>query len=117
MIIEHTKMSSLILHFPTAEEQMEFLEQHLDVVHYITDEQTLLEILQRNPQLIEFVREPTEQVQLAVVQQDGKLILFIENPTEQVQLAAVQQDGNSIHRIRNPTEQVRAVALKQGVIF
>lgn len=77
-------------------------------------EEEQLAIVQRDGNLIRFMKNPPEKVQLAAVKQNGKLIYYIKNPSEAVQLAAVKQNVQAIGLIKNPSEEIQLFAIKQS---
>ena len=70
----------------------------------------VLQIIKTYPELIEYVKEPTEEVQLVAVCKNGYLIEHINNPSEDIQFSAVNQNGKAIKFLSNPSEELKNLA-------
>jgi ribosomal protein S16 len=81
-----------------------------------------LVLLQHDPSLIQYIRNPSETLQLKVVEEDPFAIKYIKNPEETVQLEAVRKNGTVLISIVKagitPSETVQeaAVASRGDVI-
>ena len=74
--------------------------------------------VQKDPESIARIKNPSEEVQLAAVRLVPSTISYIKNPTEAVQIAAVTDDPDTIQYIKKPSEEVQlaAIAGYPGVI-
>jgi hypothetical protein len=60
------------------------------------------EIIDRSPQLIQWVPNPPEDLQIRAVQKLPWVIRLIDKPNARVQLAACQQDPEVLSVIKSP---------------
>ena len=71
-----------------------------------------LEAVNMQPMSIMYIEDPYLEVQLEAVNIHGFLIQFIKNPCLEVQLAAIRRDINSIRYIKNPHKEVQIKLLE-----
>lgn len=77
-----------------------------------------LEAVQKHPENIKEIQNPSERVQLTAITEDASLIQHIHNPSENVMLAAITKDVSTIKHISNPTERVQmAVIAKDATLI
>lgn len=81
---------------------------------YWNDPAWCLQAVQRNPQLIKFVRNQTISICQAVLQQDGNLLQHIRKQTPELCLLAVKQNGLAIAMVREQTLELCREAVKQN---
>ncbi len=80
-----------------------------DISEFINQlsEDTLLEIVEHDPYIIQHITHPSVAIQKAAVRIDPKVIVFIDKPQEEVQIISITQDKSSINYIMYPTPAVK----------
>jgi hypothetical protein len=73
-----------------------------------------LAAVKKDPQAIQYIKNPSKEVQLLVVKKNWKLLQYIKNPDKEVQLVAVKQDPQAIQYIKNPSKEVQLVVVKEN---
>ena len=82
----------------------DFLDEQLKMINY-------------EPSLIQFIKDPSEKLQLAAVTECPYAIEFIEDPSEKVQLVVITKKPYILHWIKNPFEKVKLVAKRKMNVF
>lgn len=73
-------------------------------------EEEKIKIILMNPELIQYIGNPSELVQLAAVYHNGDMIKYIEYPTPNIQLAAVKNKPASIGYVKYRSAKVELFA-------
>jgi len=89
------------------------------MVRYFTNlpYQQKKEIIEKNPDKIQYIIDPSEQIQLVSIKKDPTAIKYIQNPTEKVQLLVIKKDFNLYKYIHNPTEKVLLLVVEKDPKF
>lgn len=77
-------------------------------------EETLLNVVEEEPNMIAFIDNPSEAVQLQAVRRRGLSIQFLNNPSEEVQIEAIKETFMAIAKINNPTEKAKEKAVRES---
>lgn len=72
----------------------------------LVDEDTLLSMIEVDPDLIDDIPKPSENAMIQAVSSDGYSLRFIRNPPDSVIIEAVKQNGLMFDTIKNPSEYV-----------
>jgi hypothetical protein len=68
-------------------------------------------LVEKNPHMIRWLRNPTEKAQLIAVNSRPNLIKEIKNPSWRAQARAVQIDSSAIWHIENPENSIQMLAV------
>lgn len=100
----------------TEVEQRKMIEKDPSLMQSIKNPSESLQrlVVNQNWKNIQYIENPLEELQLALVRDRGTKIEYIKNPTEQVQLEAVKQCGEAIQYIKNPSEELQLIAVRQN---
>jgi len=67
-----------------------------------------------NPNLIQWISNPSESIQMRAVSSEGDNLQYISNPSEAVIMAAIEDSGDSIRFVENQTEKMKIAAVFKG---
>jgi hypothetical protein len=73
----------------------------------LLSEKEYLNIVNKNGNLIKYIKNPTENIQLAAVINKVLAIQYIDNPTEATQLYSINQSAFASRFINKPTENAK----------
>ena len=95
------------------QEQIELIKKDPWVIEDISNPSEVVQLatIEREPYCIISIFDPPEKVQLAAIEKNPSLIDSIVYPTEKVQLTVVEKDPSLIEYIKNPSEQVQLAAV------
>jgi phosphoribosyl-ATP pyrophosphohydrolase len=73
-----------------------------------------LKVVQKNGNLLKYVKEQTTDICLAAVQQNGWALEYVKEETPEICIAAVKQNGSAFFLVKNQTPEICMVAVKSG---
>lgn len=105
----HNPPDDLVLYALRQGSAADILDSMKDV-----SERVLLTILKDEPDLISYIRKPTEQMWLMAIKDDPSLIEEIPKQTPAIQMAAYQADPSVLTYIKKPSPELIKLAVEQG---
>ncbi len=70
-------------------------------------------LLEKDPSLLQYVKQQTEDICLTAVQEDGRALRYVENKTPEICMTAVKQDGLALEYVENQTPEICLAAVSE----
>lgn len=73
-----------------------------------------MDMVTKDPNSLQYIKNPTEKVQWIAVKKKVFAIRYIENPSEELKLYAVKRNGRVLQYIKKYNEEIQKEAVKQN---
>ena len=79
--------------------------------HPNASEATLQTLVNYNPRVIQYIKNPSHEIQLIAANQNPYYFKYVKNPSPELQLKMVSRGGDQLEYIRNPSPQIQMAAV------
>ena len=78
------------------------------------EESRLIEMIKRNPTIIETIDNPTDEMKLLAIGKNGLLLRDIKNPTREMEELAIENNPRAIQYVKETSEELQVLAVRKN---